>query len=183
MDFPESEFWNFSLAEYGSAGVGSACLRLQDERGLNVNLLLFCAWLGSTGRGVLDEEAWQELVRWTRSWDEQVVLPLRQVRQSLKTEAERLVETLRARVGCCELSAEHLVQLRMEKAAGGRLPRALPAEDALQQVVTNLRAYLGASRVSLAQEDLKSIRAILRAAVPSATTAQLDPALQSLSPP
>ena len=180
MDFPESEFWNFSLAVYGSAGVGSACLRLQDERNLNVNLLLFCAWLGSTGRGALDEETWQELIRWTRSWDEQVVLPLREARQGLKTEGERLVETLRARVGCCELSAEHLGQLRMEKAAGGRLPRVLPAEDALRQAVTNLRAYLGVVRVSLVEEDRKSIRVILRAAVPSGTPGEVDEALQSL---
>ena len=122
MDFPHSEFWNFSLAVYGEAGVASACLRLQDQRGLNVNLLLFCGWLGVTGRGALESRDWQALVEWTRAWDDKVVLPLRGVRVSLKAEEERLIETLRARVGSCEIQAEHLAQLRMEMAAGIRTP-------------------------------------------------------------
>ena len=177
MDFPQSEFWNFSLAVYGEAGVASACLRLQDQRGLNVNLLLFCGWLGVTGRGTLESRDWQELAQWTRVWDDKVVLPLRRVRQSLKKEEERLIETLRARVGSCEIQAEHLAQLRMEMAAGIRAPHPLSTGQALRDVVTNLDRYLSAWGVSLAGDDFHSLRVILRAVFPAVTPAQLDAAL------
>ena len=181
MDFPESEFWNFSLSVYGEAGVASACLYLQDERGLDVNLLLFCGWLGVTGRGALDGQTWQELAQWTRDWDDHVVVPLRRVRLSLKTEEQRLVETLRAKVGACEIDAEHLAQLRMEMAAGARAPHPLSTGEALGDVVTNLVRYLNAWGASLASEDMHSLRVILRAVFPAVTRAQLDAALAPLS--
>lgn len=178
MDFPDSEFWNFSLTVYGEAGVASACLHLQDQGGVNVNLLLLCGWLGATGRGALDDEAWSELTRWTQAWDETVVIPLRRVRESLMTEEDRLLKTLRARVGACELDAEHLAQLRMEKKAAGRAPRPQSTDDGLRDVVTNLHRYLGVAGISLAKRDLQRLRVILKAVFPAATAAQLDTALQ-----
>lgn len=38
-------FWDYSVARYGHPRVKTLCLRLQDEWGFNVNLLLFCGWL------------------------------------------------------------------------------------------------------------------------------------------
>lgn len=37
-------FWQHSLAVYGKPGVASACLTLQDDYQVNVNLLLFYHW-------------------------------------------------------------------------------------------------------------------------------------------
>ena len=41
--------WRFSLTVYGRAGVPAACLALQDEGGRDVNLLLYCCWVGASG--------------------------------------------------------------------------------------------------------------------------------------
>lgn len=38
-------FWQWSVQRYGSAGVRDACLRLQDQFDLNVNILLLCEFL------------------------------------------------------------------------------------------------------------------------------------------
>ena len=46
----ETPFWQFSGAVYAHPGVAEACLDLQDRHGLDVNLLLFCAWAGVQGR-------------------------------------------------------------------------------------------------------------------------------------
>ncbi|HEY9550471.1 MAG TPA: TIGR02444 family protein, partial [Kiloniellaceae bacterium] len=46
----ETPFWQFSGAVYARRGVAEACLALQQRHGLDVNLLLFCAWAGSNGR-------------------------------------------------------------------------------------------------------------------------------------
>jgi len=40
-------FWDFSLAVYRRPGVAAACLRLQDEAGVDVNLLLYFCWLAT----------------------------------------------------------------------------------------------------------------------------------------
>ena len=48
-------FWKFSLELYDREGVAAACLALQEEYQLDVNLLLFCYWHGSNF-GVIDTE-------------------------------------------------------------------------------------------------------------------------------
>src|SRR5471030_292758 len=45
-DFLPHPFWNFSLEIYAAEGVSGACLDLQERRGCDVNILLFCCWLG-----------------------------------------------------------------------------------------------------------------------------------------
>src|SRR3954470_3940357 len=44
-DFLPHPFWNFSLELYAGEGVAEACLDLQERRGCDVNVLLFCCWL------------------------------------------------------------------------------------------------------------------------------------------
>lgn len=41
------QFWQFSVAVYGTDNVKQHCLYWQDLHGLNVNLLLLCIWLDS----------------------------------------------------------------------------------------------------------------------------------------
>ena len=43
------DLWGFSLRVYGSDRVADACLWLQDHRAIDVNLLLYCCWLGARG--------------------------------------------------------------------------------------------------------------------------------------
>ena len=52
-DFLPHPFWNFSLEIYAAEGVSEACLDLQERRGCDVNILLFCCWLGASGRPTL----------------------------------------------------------------------------------------------------------------------------------
>ena len=47
-----SPFWQFSLAFYRQPGVADACIRLQEEAGVDVNLLLFLLWQASLKRGL-----------------------------------------------------------------------------------------------------------------------------------
>ncbi|MBU99889.1 MAG: hypothetical protein CMM24_05965 [Rhodospirillaceae bacterium] len=44
----EEEFWEYSKKTYAQSY--SSFLWLQDRRSLDVNLLLFCYWLGKKGR-------------------------------------------------------------------------------------------------------------------------------------
>ena len=45
MEFPENPFWDFSVEVHQKSGVHEACLSLQRDYTLDVNLLFFCCWL------------------------------------------------------------------------------------------------------------------------------------------
>ncbi len=76
-------FWDYSLATYSLDGVASTCLALQDTIGLDVNLLLYAAWLARmdqrlSGEHLAGVEA--EIV----DWRERVIKPLRALRRQLQ---------------------------------------------------------------------------------------------------
>ena len=104
----QNDFWRFSLAVYGQPGVGGECLGLQDKFGLNINLLLFCAWLGRRGI-VLTREHLEGASRSITSWHDHVVRPLRGVRRQMKLHHED-VSALRAQVQRVEIEAEQVEQ-------------------------------------------------------------------------
>ena len=66
-----------------SAEVAKECLALQDVLGLDVNILLFCAWLG-TQSVALQREDIEAALRAVAAWQDEVVRPLRAVRQRTK---------------------------------------------------------------------------------------------------
>ena len=106
----DNPFWRFSLAVYAAPGVADECLALQDTRGVDVNVLLFCAWLGSR-RVTLTEAELAAIDSTVRSWRNQVVQPLRGVRRDIKTRADAAQEdiaALRKEVATLELRAEQL---------------------------------------------------------------------------
>ena len=47
--WPQCAFWDYSLKTYNRPHVGKACLRLQEEAGADVNLVLLCLWLAARG--------------------------------------------------------------------------------------------------------------------------------------
>lgn len=96
-------FWQYSLDRYAVQEVADTCLLLQDTCGLDVNLLLYGAWLASMGR-CLQVEHLDALEREIAEWRERVVRPLRTLRREWRqfTPAAGLREDLKA----LELQAE-----------------------------------------------------------------------------
>ena len=105
----DNEFWRFSLAVYGEAGVEQECLALQQPLGVDVNLLLFCAWLGARGIA-LSKEQIEAASGAAAAWQDQVVRPLRGVRQQIKTLKRDAFENFRTKVKSVELEAEQIEQ-------------------------------------------------------------------------
>jgi uncharacterized protein (TIGR02444 family) len=105
----DNEFWRFSLAVYGEAGVEPECLALQQALGIDVNLLLFCAWLGSRGIA-LSKKQIEATTGAVVGWHRQIVRPLRGVRQQIKTLKRDAFENFRTKVKGIELEAEQIEQ-------------------------------------------------------------------------
>jgi uncharacterized protein (TIGR02444 family) len=106
-------FWRFSLHFYRQPGVSEACIALQDNCGVDVNLLLFLLWLADDGQ-LLSVDEVNRLDNTVRSWRDLTIIPIRDVRRRLKG-AKTLVEpgkqeTFRNKVKAIELEAERLQQ-------------------------------------------------------------------------
>ena len=117
----DNAFWRFSLRVYGVPGVAAECLELQDKLGLDVNVVLFAAWLGAERGKVLDPSDLDCIEQALAGWSGDVVRPLRSVRQTLKTLpeiAEPEVQALRKRIAETELFCEQIEQAFLFRLAG-----------------------------------------------------------------
>jgi len=136
----DSAFWRFSLRFYALPEVAPACLALQDEANVDVNLLLFLLFLADSGRAVSRDDV-ARLDASIAPWRSEVVEPLRTVRRQLKIGVGDMPpatsEPLRNMVKKVELEAERLEQGRLENQAQ-KLGKPGARADAAR---TNLAAY------------------------------------------
>jgi uncharacterized protein (TIGR02444 family) len=111
-----SPFWRFSLGFYRQPEVADACIALQEQAGVDVNLLMFLLWHATLGRALSAAEV-EELERRIGAWREMTVIPLRAVRRALKVPpalvAPATAEQFRTRIKAVELEAERLQQEAM----------------------------------------------------------------------
>jgi uncharacterized protein (TIGR02444 family) len=105
----DNEFWRFSLAVYGQDEVAQECLQLQQALGIDINLLLFCAWLGTRAIALSKAEV-ESASSIVAAWHDNVVRPLRGVRQHIKLLGRDDFESYRAKIKGMELEAEQIEQ-------------------------------------------------------------------------
>ena len=99
--------WDYSVATYKLDEVAQLCLDLQDGFGIDVNLLLYAAWLGHMERCLCDAHL-TELDALVTDWREDVVKPLRQLRRQLY--GLSAAEGIRNEIKVLELRAERQQQ-------------------------------------------------------------------------
>jgi uncharacterized protein (TIGR02444 family) len=172
MDFPAHPFWDFALKVYGSPGVGEACLDVQERLGMDVNVLLFCCWVGESGRGSLTSEALAHACEAVAEWHEAVVRKLRSVRRALKTGVgsvpKEFADGLRRQIQAREIDAEHVEQLMLVASIGAiaaaeSRPAAARAEDAVE----NVARYVARLDKSPTGADARALATILAATFPA----------------
>jgi uncharacterized protein (TIGR02444 family) len=138
-----SPFWRFSLRLYRAPGVGDACIALQEEAGVDVNLLLFLLWQATERRALTaaDIEALDSTVG---GWRDTAVIPLRNVRRALKSSpglvAPNTAEAFRTRIKAVELEAERLQQEAMYALAVAS-PPGRDATSPVDAARANVAAY------------------------------------------
>jgi uncharacterized protein (TIGR02444 family) len=104
----KNPFWQYSLSHYGRPEVAECCLRYQDNDGANVNILLFCCWLGFSGQQI-ESEAVEQARLLVNDWDLQAVQKLRSVRRFLVSSQQASSEMIKG-LQQVELMAEQVVQ-------------------------------------------------------------------------
>ena len=105
--------WDWVVAAYGRPGVPAATLTLQDIHGQNTSYLLWAVHARSTDKDLLVRAAAA-----ARAWDQTALVPLREVRRSLKPPltpfSDDQREAFREAVKALELASEKLLMETLE---------------------------------------------------------------------
>lgn len=143
----KSPFWRFSVTFYAVSGVAPACIALQDEAGVDVNLLFFLLWNATEKRAFTRADV-DDLERRIGAWRDMAVIPIRNVRRALKSPppvvGADVAEGFRTRIKAVELEAERLQQEAMYALARSGIGQ--PATSAIEAARTSVAAYQAALR-------------------------------------
>jgi len=182
VTWPAHPFWDWSLAVYARPGVAAALLRLQDEQGLDVNLLLFCIWAAAAGPGGLRRDEVAAARAAVASWRSSLLLPLRALRRACAPgrhalPAARLLQVRQA-LQRAELDAEHAAQLHIA-ASLGRTGPAAPGSDPLTGAAAALRYLLALESVEPGPAVMDALVPVLAGCLPGVDQATAGKALRA----
>ncbi len=158
----------FALALYAREGVSDACLHLQGRHDVDVNLVLFAAFVGAERRQTLTAANLDAARRRVDAWHREVVRPLRTVRKRLKTgpapAPNDSTTDLRSRIQHAEIEAE-LIEL---DELGGTIPgweSVTASGSAVQSAAAAIEAViLSTNPTPIDEQDRQAIEMIARAA-------------------
>jgi uncharacterized protein (TIGR02444 family) len=144
----KSPFWQFSVKFYAVPGVAEACIALQDQAKVDVNILFYLLWNASQGRAFNAADV-TEIERAIGPWREIAVVPIRNVRRALKSPPPVMepaaAEGLRTRIKAVELEAERLQQEALYGLAqSSRLGRPSPSQaEAARDSISSYQGVIG----------------------------------------
>ena len=176
-DMPGS-LWSFSLEVYRRPGVEEACLKLQDDIGADVNILIYCCW-----RGTLAEGEMAALLPELAPWQSGVVRGLRTVRRILKPmladmgDLSAAAADLREKIAALELEAEKLQQAMLSRHPANRGEAAPPSPQA---AVQNLTQYFEILAKVPDRNARNALETLVRAAFPNAAEDDIKAAIANL---
>lgn len=139
--FRSHPFWEFSLKVYADDSVKKACLDLQDQFALNVNILLYCAWLAADKGILLNEQAFNTIAGTVSAWHNKVE-KVREIRRDLSNMGSGDVQVAPQaiqKVKNIEIASEYIEQTLLASIKLPRHHREANKELALRQ---NFLQYL-----------------------------------------
>lgn len=165
----DNAFWQFSLGFYDQPSVASQCLDLQNEFGLDVNILLLCIWRGSEGK-LLTSDFFTQILSDTgiERLRKDAILPLRKMRLGLKKNDSIGENVLAKQTLALEILAERYEQAEIYAFANRFVAKSV---DNVLATVKNLCFYLPLS--GLKQPQWHHIDILLSTALPLIDDAEL----------
>ena len=142
----DNPLWNFSNKFYKNDNVRIACLKLQNEFGFDVNIVLYCCWMAYSGYPIIKIEELLEIIRTIKPWQNEVISDLRKVRVRMKSNNGIKFgihsNALRDKIKDCELQAERIEQAILFYSGDKLAPKT--NTDSIQRgsvALKNLEAY------------------------------------------
>lgn len=154
-------FWSYSNELYSCPGVEDALIELQDQEGLEPNLVLFCLYAAERGMA-LDADLIASARQLGEVWATGLVAPLRETRRRLKPftadDATGNVVILRDRVKKAELLAEKGLQAALGALLHNKT-RSVEFGRALAE--RNVTGWLAAEHIPMTQSRARAFTAII----------------------
>lgn len=145
MNFPDSDFWNYSVQLFQIPEVESQCLSLQDDYNADVNVLLCCCWAAEQAIELNTDDI-QSLVETSRPWQTTIIGPIRDTRRLMKQNVmampSKMSDDTLDKLREMELNAEHMAQLALEKAIREHQQPATDDISAVECATRNSLRYL-----------------------------------------
>lgn len=166
MDFPNSELWTYSTQIWTLPEVETICLELQNSYDANINMLLYCCWVGDKNLNLNDDDL-QTLLDAVQPW-QTIIKPLRDSRKMMQQHliampAEMVDQTV-TNISEMELNAEHMTQLALEKALKPGKISSCESLDNIECSLNNIKAYISSlDSISSVNEIMPQISQLLTA--------------------
>jgi uncharacterized protein (TIGR02444 family) len=165
-------FWDFSVRTYRTEGVPDACLSLQNDYGADVNMLLYCCWVGAV-HGQFNDTLFGQSSGFSDQWCDSVVARLRAARTWMKHDG-CFVEfmpsddcmKLREKIKGVEFAAEKLQQEVLESFVERERSESRSAAEILLAAATNLARYLEHVAIASNHDTRNKLAIIVCAAFP-----------------
>jgi uncharacterized protein (TIGR02444 family) len=163
-------FWDFSARTYVTKGVPEACLSLQDDHGADVNMVLYCCWIG-VHFGNFNDELFELAIGFSEAWAENIVRKLRSTRTWMKQTGcvnkdvpFEFCMRLRERIKDIELDAEKIQQdVLASYPRPEKLHESASPNERLDGAVANLTRYSAYAKIDLRDDVRDKFAIILRA--------------------
>ena len=157
MNFPDSEFWNFSQRVYALPDVEETCLRLQNNYDADINIALYCLWLAENTT-TLEQEDIDLLIKATEPWQQTILKPLRDARKMMKQQIiampNDMLDKTANNISEIEINAEHMSQLALEKTININQDNQTENRSTIECANINLHLYLQQLKSISSDSDL-----------------------------
>ena len=140
--------WNYAVETYGRPGAQEVCLLLQDAARVDVNVLLSALYATYISGACVEAGLVERMDAAIRAWREEVVVPLRHIRRTMKTGGrigtEGDAEALRNSVKALELKAERIELAELAVVLGTAGPSAGRAgENDFMETIATIVSFYG----------------------------------------
>ena len=123
----KNPLWHFSKNIYRKERVSETLLHLQDKFSIDVNMILFIAWLASINRSLTTSDI-QDAQKLVSLWRTKVIIPIRNIRRSVRkfSDTEPLYEDVKKLEIATEkeelkILYDNYTELSSEKKSGQKL--------------------------------------------------------------
>lgn len=156
----EDALWDFACALYERPQVKTILLRWQHRDESNVNMVLFCIWLGINGWRKPALGQMQAFMDEVAVWHDHIVCGLRAMRQLASRHESELAQVLLVD----ELHAERIEQgLLLRRAKHFRRVRPGSPRQQLQRACQHLKAYFEAQGLRITRRHFEETVTVLHA--------------------
>lgn len=163
---PNHPFQRFANENFFDSNNQKVLNALQNDYGLNANILLFCCWAAQTGRGRLTKKQLHQIIAAAYPWHENVVLGLKEMSQSVTKESPKHIKELIDTIQTEEKTALEIEQLMIAES----LPELIAKPRAIKQQVTHaiksIATYNHELRVHFDGHDCNKISKLLASIFP-----------------